>query len=155
MENWKPLSLSSPPWTARILIAVAQKRLAEAEAGGFDGVVQENTQWWNAFYDQRENGRVFHGTTGTACTDNIRNIYHSYTDSHGGGTKTDMRQFECSASYAMPERDFQDFDSAPCYNEIFYHVPLCPQLGGQRGHVETNRLSIGMPPRAGKRAGQI
>ena len=41
------------------------------------------------------------------------------TDSHGGGTKTDMGQYECSASYALPERDFQDFDSAPCYNEIF------------------------------------
>jgi hypothetical protein len=101
------------------LIAVAKKRLAAAEAGGFDGVVQENTQWWNAFYDQRENGRVFHGLTGTACTDNIHDIYHSYTDSHGGGTKTDMRQLECSASYALPERDFQDFDGAPCYNEIF------------------------------------
>jgi hypothetical protein len=101
------------------LIGLAKKRLAVAEGGGFDGVVQENTRWWNNFYDQRENGRVFHGLTGTACTDDIRAIYQSWTDSHGGGTKTDMRQLECSASYALPERDFQEFDSAPCYNEIF------------------------------------
>jgi hypothetical protein len=40
-------------------------------------------------------------------------------DGHGGGTKTDMRKYECSASYAVPERDFQEWDSAPCYNEIF------------------------------------
>jgi hypothetical protein len=31
-----------------------------------------------------------------------------------------MRQLECSAEYARPERDIQDFDGAPCYNEIFY-----------------------------------
>jgi hypothetical protein len=102
------------------LIALAKKRLVEAEASGFEGLVQENTRWWNAFYDLRENGRVFRGLAGTQCTDNLRSIYQqSWTDSHGGGTKTDMRQLECSASYALPERDFQEFDSAPCYNEIF------------------------------------
>jgi hypothetical protein len=102
------------------LIALAKKRLAEAEAAGFEGLVRENTRWWNAFYDRRENGRVFRGLGGTQCTDNLRAIYQqSWTDSHGGGTKTDMRQLECSASYALPERDFQEFDSAPCYNEIF------------------------------------
>jgi len=101
------------------LLAVAKKRLQDAMPGGFAGIVNENTKWWAAFYDKRENGRVFNGLTGTACSDNIRNIYNSYTDSHGGGTKTDMRQLECSAEYALPERDIQDFDSMPCYNEIF------------------------------------
>jgi hypothetical protein len=101
------------------LLALARKRLTEAEAGGFDGIVQENTQWWDRFYDHRENGRVFHGETGSDCSDDIRAIYRSYAESHGGGTKTDMRQFECSASYAMPERDVQLWTSAPCYNEIF------------------------------------
>ncbi len=102
------------------LVALARKRLAEAEAGGFDGVARENSQWWNAFYDKREDGRVFHGLTGTNVSDNLPEICRSWTDSHGGGTKTDMTQLECSASYARPERDFQDFDGAPCYNEIFY-----------------------------------
>ena len=101
------------------LLALAKKRLQDAMPGGFEGIVKENTKWWNAFYDKRESGRVFFGLTGTACSDNIRNIYNSYTDSHGGGTKTDMRQLECSASYALPEVDFQNFDGAPCYNEIF------------------------------------
>lgn len=101
------------------LIAAAKGRLAAAESDGFDGAVQKNTRWWNAFYDQRENGRVFRGNTGRAASDDIHEIYHSWTDSHGGGTKTDMRQLECSASYVLPERDFQEFDSAPCYNEIF------------------------------------
>jgi hypothetical protein len=34
-----------------------------------------------------------------------------------------MRKYEGSASYALPERDFQEWDSSPCYNEIF-HTPL-------------------------------
>ncbi|MGA2248159.1 MAG: hypothetical protein ABSH48_24505 [Verrucomicrobiota bacterium] len=101
------------------LVAVAKQRLAAAEADGFDGAVRKNKQWWNAFYDQRENGRLFRGNTGRAASDDLRAIYNSWTDSHGGGTKTDMRQLECSASYALPERDIQEFDSAPCYNEIF------------------------------------
>jgi hypothetical protein len=101
------------------IMGIARKKLNEAVKGGFDGVVQENTKWHDDFYDLRENGRIFTGS-GTEASDNIRNIYQSYADSHGGGTKTDMRQYECSASYALPERDFQEWDSAPCYNEIFY-----------------------------------
>ncbi len=101
------------------LLAMAKKRLAEAETAGFDGVVKENIKWWSNFYDRRESGRIFHGASGAACSDDIREIYRSYTESHGGGTKTDMRQFECSASYAALEMDIQDYDSAPCYNEIF------------------------------------
>ncbi len=101
------------------LLALARKRLTAAEAGGFKGIAQENAQWWSNFYDQREDGRVFHGTSGADCSDDIRAIYRSYSDSHGGGTKTDMRKFECSASYAMPERDVQLWNSEPCYNEIF------------------------------------
>jgi hypothetical protein len=108
------------------LLALAQRRLEQAKAEGFDGVIRENDQWWNRFYDQRENGRVFHGTTGSDCSDDVREIYRSYADSHGGGTKTDMRKLECSASYAFPERDIQLWTSAPCYNEIFLHRSLCP-----------------------------
>ncbi len=101
------------------VMAVAKKRLADAEPAGFDGVVKENTQWWNAFYDKRENGRVFQGLSGAQCTDDIRTLYRSYAESHGGGTKPDMRQFEHAASYAQPERDIQPWSSCSCYNEIF------------------------------------
>ena len=101
------------------LLALAKKRLTDAEAGGFEGVVKENTKWWNDFYDLRENGRVFRGETGRNATDEITSIYRSWTDSHGGGTKTDMRQYEASASYGLPEKDLQFWTSLPCYNEIF------------------------------------
>lgn len=101
------------------LLALARKRLAAAEAAGFDGVVEENTRWWNAFYDKREDGRIFRGLAGTECTEDVLSIYRSYADGHGGGTQTDMRRYECSASYVPPERDAQLWSSAPCYNEIF------------------------------------
>lgn len=103
------------------LIALAKQKLNAAEAaGGFDAVVRENEHWWGRFYDQREAGRVFHGLTGTACSDDILSLYQqSWTDSHGGGTKTDMRQLESSASYVLPEQDLQGWNSGPCYNEIF------------------------------------
>jgi hypothetical protein len=101
------------------LIALGIERLKKAEKGGFDGVVSENTKWWNNFYDLRENGRVFKGDSGKLASEDILSIYRSWADSHGGGTKTDMRLYECSASYVAPEKDIQEFDSAPCYNEIF------------------------------------
>jgi hypothetical protein len=102
------------------IVALAKKRLTEAEHAGFDGLLRENTRWWIDFYDRRENGRVFYGSAGQQPSDDIRALYRSWTCGHGGGTKTDMRRFECSASYALPERDFQEWDSAPCYNEIFH-----------------------------------
>jgi hypothetical protein len=102
------------------LLALAKSRLAQAEAAGFSAVLDENTHWWDDFYNRRESGRVFYGSTGRAVSDDIRGLYRSWTVYHGGGTKTDMRQLEGSASYALPERDFQEWDSAPCYNEIFH-----------------------------------
>lgn len=102
------------------LPGIARKRLATAQVAGFDGLVKKNADWWSNYYDRRETGRVFNGTAGTACTENIRELYtQSWADSHGGGTKTDMRKLESSASYVMPEQDIQGWNSGPCYNEIF------------------------------------
>lgn len=139
------------------VLAVAKKRLAAAEAAGFDGVAQANTEWWNAFYDRRENGRVFYGTNGTRCTDDINTIYRSYADHHGGGTHTDMRKFECSAEYVHPERDSQYWHSSPCYNEVFTthqfvrnradHQVMWKQLVShwKEGGKDNARTLFGMP----------
>jgi hypothetical protein len=101
------------------LMKLAKERLAKAENDGFDGILRENMQWWNAFYDKRENGRVFYGSTGNECTEDVVSIYNSYADHHGGGTHTDMTQYECAAEYVHPERDAQAWHSSPCYNEVF------------------------------------
>jgi hypothetical protein len=101
------------------LLGVAKQRLEEMQKSGFDGAVEANTRWWNDFYDMREEGRIFRGNPGSECTEDIPAIYQSYADSHGGGTKTDMRRYESSASYVFPEQDLQGWNSGPCYNEIF------------------------------------
>jgi hypothetical protein len=101
------------------LLTLAKTRLKDALARGFDGVVSENTKWWTDFYNKRENGRIFTGNSSHNASDNIPGIYQSWTDSHGGNTQTDMRELECSASYVLPEMDTQQWNSAPCYNEIF------------------------------------
>ena len=101
------------------IAALAKERLTQAAKKGFAGILAENNQWWNAFYDKRENGRVFFGSEGSDCSDDILSIYNSYADHHGGGTHTDMGKYECSAEYVHPERDAQAWSSAPCYNEVF------------------------------------
>jgi hypothetical protein len=139
------------------IMAVARNRLAAAAKTGFDGVVRANTDWWNAFYDRRENGRVFYGTDGTQCTDDIKSIYRSYADHHGGGTHTDMRKYECSAEYVHPERDSQYWHSSPCYNEVFTthqfvrnradHQVMWKQLASHwmEGGKDNARNLFGMP----------
>ena len=102
------------------LIAEARKRLSAAEAGGFDAVVQENTRWWRDFYDRRETGGVFAASGNPLPSEEVPAIYRSWYCTHGGGTKTDMRQLEAGAHYGVPEKDRQQWYSLPCYNEIFY-----------------------------------
>ena len=128
------------------LIAVAKGRLDTAQAAGFDGMLRDNTKWWNTFYDQRENGRIFYGSAGRDATDDIRATYRSWFTGHGGGTKTDMRKFEGSASYALPERDFQEWDSAPCYNEIFPYPAFRPETGAIASTCTSNSSGTGCPP---------
>jgi hypothetical protein len=101
------------------VLAEARKRLAAAEAAGFDGVLRENTHWWNAFYDKRENGRGFQGPDRQPVHGRHQEHLPQLRRRHGGGTHTDMRQYECSAMYVPPERDAQLWSSAPCYNEVF------------------------------------
>lgn len=103
------------------LLAEARRRLDAAEGAGFAGVQRENADWWAAFYDRREAGRVF-GAAGAATWpgEGMPDLFRSWYCVHGGGTKPDMRRLEASAHYAAPEVDRQPWHGLPCYNEIFY-----------------------------------
>ena len=100
----------------------AKKRLDKAErAGGFDAVKSENLAWFQNFYKQREEGRVFgsdslHPWPG----ESIQDVYRSWYCNHGGNTKPDMERLQASAHYANPENDAPSWHGLPCYNEIFY-----------------------------------
>ena len=127
------------------IMAIARKRLGDAQAAGFDGILQGNVKWWNDFYDQRENGRIFYGSSGRQVTDDIRAIYRSWGTGHGGGTKTDMTKYEGSASYALPERDFQEWDSVPATTR--FSTPSDSSEIGATVSICTRKFSgIGKPP---------
>lgn len=135
----------------------ARRRLESAAAAGFDGVVRENEAWFRAFYDLRENGRVFAGDGNPLSITEVRDIYRSWYCNHGGGTKTDMRRYEASAHYAAPETDRQPWNSLPCYNEIFYTADYVHNRGDRvdmwkqllehwaPGARENARSMFGMP----------
>jgi hypothetical protein len=101
-------------------MAEAKRRLDAAKADGFDRIVDENTQWYNDLYDQRESGRIFYGDAGSTATEDIQGVYSSWYNSHGGGCRTDMRRLQASASYTRLESDSQPWHGLPCYNEWFY-----------------------------------
>jgi hypothetical protein len=71
-------------------------------------------------YDKRENGRIFFKGGDGNATDDLKNIFYSWFCLHDGATRTDMRKYQASAHYDVPERDTQLYSGLPCYNEIFY-----------------------------------
>jgi Glycosyl hydrolase family 95 catalytic domain len=101
-------------------MAEAKHRLDAAKADGFDQVVDENTRWYNDLYDRRESGRVFYGDAGSEATEDIKGVYSSWYNIHGGGCRTDMRRLQASAPYSRLESDSQPWHGLPCYNEWFY-----------------------------------
>jgi hypothetical protein len=105
---------------AKDIVAEAKARLAAAEKAAFDGLVEENAAWYGEFYDRRENGRVFFGSSGREVSDHIPEAFQSWFCRHGGNCKTDARRYQQSADYANVEQDVQAWHGIPCYNEIFY-----------------------------------
>jgi hypothetical protein len=102
------------------LFAAARRQLDLAVAAGFEKLVADNAAWYARLYDRRENGRVFVGNSGQNATENLPDVFSSWSIRHGGSNKPDMRRFEATASYANVEQDWQLWHSLPCYNEIFY-----------------------------------
>lgn len=100
----------------------AKRRLDEAErTGGFAAVESENRTWFQNFYQQREEGRVFGSDSSHPWPgESIRDLYRSWYCIHGGNTKPDMGRLQASAHYANPENDTQHWNGLPCYNEVFY-----------------------------------
>lgn len=101
-------------------LAEAKRRLTAVAGGGYQKLVEENTAWYTALYDQREAGRLFYAENGVASSDSFRDLFQSWACTHGGGCKPDMRRYQASAAYAAVEQDAQPWHSLPCYNELFY-----------------------------------
>ena len=101
----------------------AKKMLLEAEKLGFDGIAEENEEWYNALYEKREQGRILMGATPQereqAADIFFNEVFTSWTTGHMGYNFPDPRNLEATASYAMYDTDIQNWHSMPCYNELF------------------------------------
>ena len=103
----------------------AKKMLLEAEKMGFEALLEENRDWYDAMYDGRENGRVFiEGQDKDAADEKLfENTYLSWSYGHGGFCRPNPGKNEGSASYAAFDIDTQAWHSLPCYNELFTEGP--------------------------------
>ncbi|WP_079914002.1 glycoside hydrolase family 95-like protein [Paenibacillus sp. 32352] len=101
------------------IMEFAKRQLLEAETDGFEALLKENTDWYDALYDKREHGRVLYPGD-SYYEKEITHLFNSWACKHSGGCRTDSRKFEASASYAGIETDVQPWHSLPCYNELFY-----------------------------------
>jgi hypothetical protein len=113
------------------------RRVDAAAQAGYDKLVDENQLWYGDLYDQRENGRIFHSvpavSTPYSASEDIHEVFNSWYCQHGGGTKTDMRRYQASAHYCVPEFAKQPYSGLPCYNEIFYS---CAAVRGRSDAVD-------------------
>jgi hypothetical protein len=103
----------------------AKKALLEAEKLGYEGLRQENQDWYDALYDSRENGRVFvEGAKQQEADEKLFNdVFLSWSYHHGGYCRPDPGRNEGSAGYAAFDVDTQAWHSLPCYNELFTEGP--------------------------------
>ncbi|MDR3167874.1 MAG: hypothetical protein LBT93_08015 [Treponema sp.] len=103
----------------------AKKMLLEAEKLGYEGLKQENRDWYDALYDSREQGRIFLGGAKKAEADEklFNETFLSWSYHHGGYCRPNPAKNEGSAGYAAFDVDAQAWHSLPCYNELFTEGP--------------------------------
>lgn len=105
------------------LFEEAKRRLLEAEAMGYSGLVEENARWYETLYDRREEGRVAIGVSGAEKeridSEFVADAFRSWAISDGGYCDPDPRKYEGSEVYVGFDMDAQSWHSLPCYNEIF------------------------------------
>ena len=101
----------------------AKKLLLETERMGFEGLADENEQWYMELYKKREQGRLLLGDNPCVrkSAEDILfdEVYQSWTSGHMGFCNPDPAKLEGSASYACYDVDTQSWHSLPCYNELF------------------------------------
>lgn len=99
----------------------AQQRLLAAEADGMAALIAENATWYQDFYNQRENGRVFDGTPGRVAK-KIPEIFRSWVFAHGRTSHPDPTKYECDSwNSELFDNDGGAWHGIPCYNELYFN----------------------------------
>jgi len=102
-------------------LAEAKKRLAAAEALGYDGLLARNEQWYRTLYTQRERGRIFTGNIDDAKQVTLPYLYQSRRHSwHTYNSDPDPTRYESDANYNIIECDDVSWSGLTCFNEELY-----------------------------------
>ena len=102
--------------------AEAKKRLTDAEARGFDALVSDNEQWFNAMYERREQGRIFTGDLSKQLKDILMPFFFfgSWQNRHTWQSSPDPTKYEGDALYSDLEAESARWSGLPCFDEETY-----------------------------------
>lgn len=100
-------------------LGTAKQELRKAEGDGYDALVAENRNWYQAFYERREAGRIYYREQERNPAA-IPEIFRSWTSHHSGGTKPAISRWEGDASYAYFEQDWSPWHADNHFNEAEY-----------------------------------
>lgn len=99
--------------------AEARRRLRQAEHKGIAGLKAENRQWWQKFYQLREDGRIIYPDK-ARNQEVVRETFRSWPCFHTSGTCPDPFKFECDSAYAYMEQDWSPWHGDNHFNEAEY-----------------------------------
>ena len=86
-------------------IAEARRVLEDAERKGWDGLVAENADWFEAFYRKREDGRVYYADA-ERNAGVVNEVAGSWTDAHANFTRPDPLRWELDNGYNYLNHDW-------------------------------------------------
>lgn len=102
------------------LLAIAKQNLEEALSKKMKGLITENSEWYEGFYNEREQGRIFDGTRDRADK-RIPNLYYSWVGMHSRESAPDPEKYEADAWYGALDEDFtKSWHTLSCYNETYF-----------------------------------
>ncbi|MDR0814528.1 MAG: hypothetical protein LBN37_02115, partial [Bacteroidales bacterium] len=102
------------------LLAAAKEVLQKSANTSVNGLQKENADWYHAFYDARENGRIFTGDDATG-KQQIVEIFRSWVFTHSLTDNPDPLQYE-SDSWNSTGFDTESvgWHGIPVWNEVYF-----------------------------------
>ncbi|GHT42400.1 hypothetical protein AGMMS49965_13830 [Bacteroidia bacterium] len=101
------------------LLAAAKTLLKTSANVGFDGLQTENADWYRAFYNAREDGRIFTGDENTG-KQQITEIFRSWVSTHSLTDNPDPLQYECDSWNSTGFDESAGWHGIPVWNEAYF-----------------------------------
>lgn len=117
---------------AKDIFKKAKTNLLQAEWTGLEKLKEENSQWWQKYWQKREAGRIFYrDREKTEIV--VKDLSLAWTWHHSGSTCSDPTKYECDAAYLHFEQDFTLWHGMTTFDEPEYH---CAFLRNQIDRLE-------------------